>query len=370
MATSVPPSSPVRLRSALPAALSLALVGAFGAAIPATAFSDAWTSPNRVFEDAGAPNHAMTTDSGGKVHIATERSTGGVFYVTNVSGSWQECQVSAGNDRRPSIDVDGGVVHIAFARLSGETGIYTASGEPPPGDASDCGWDITSRYAGAASHPSLVARSGSLSVAFRTGDNKLRFIKGPASPIEWTVRELIDGSCCTSPVVLALTHTGAARVAYGDGAGNADGLKYGVRTSKGWKKSKAHTGRVKQVAMVLDQTPEVITRVPSNAPHIAYVVKGQGTFVAAKSSSGTSGSWTKRTIARSFGPVALTHASNVTYIVYADDGDLRHARTSGGIWTGGALSNGGSDGKPQLVGGQLTFSRDSGTKGIFHTRAK
>ena len=229
-------------------------------------------------------------------------------------------------------------MHIAFARLTGDDNgtIYTASGEPPPGDASDCGWDVRSRFVGAASHPSLVARSGSLSVAFRDG-NTLRFIKGPAAAETWTVRELIDGSCCTSPVVLALTHTGTARVAYGDGAGQADGLKYGVRTSKGWKKSKAHTGRVKQVAMVLDQTPEVITRVPSNAPHIAYVVKGQGTFVAAKSSSGTSGSWTKRTIARSFGPVALTHASNVTYIVYADDGDLRHARTSGGIWTGGTL---------------------------------
>jgi hypothetical protein len=354
-------------RFRLSSALTLALVGVLAGSLPVAAFASGWTPPKRVFADDGPPSHSMTTDGGGKVHIATERSGGGVWYVTNASGSWQECQVSGGDDRRPSIAVDGSVVHVAFARVSGgEAGIHTASSDQPA--ASGCGWAVTRRFSGAATHPSLVARSGSLSIAFRTDDKKLRFIKGPASETTWSVRELIDGSCCTSPVALALTHTGAPRVAYGDGTSRADGLKYGVRTSKGWKKSKAHKGRVTQVAMVLDQTPGLFGKPPSSAPRIAYVVKRQGTYLAAKSSAGTSGSWGKRTIARSFGPVDLTHSSNVTYIVYANGGNLRYARASGGIWFGGALSNGGSDDKPQLVGGQLTFTRSGGFSGIYHTR--
>jgi hypothetical protein len=344
-------------------------VGLLAASIPASAFSAGWTPPKRVFAHDSAPNHAMAIDGAGNVHIAAERGAAGVWYVTNASGSWQECQVSDGNDRRPSIAVDGGVVHLAFARLTdGETGIYTASSNQPDA-ASDCGWAVTPRYEGAATHPSLGARAGSLSIAFRTADKKLRFIKGPAAALTWTVRELIDGSCCTSPVALALTHTGAARVAYGDGTSKAEGLKYGVRTTSGWKKSKADRGRVKQIAMVLDQTPGLFGDPPSDGPRIAYVVKSRGTYLAVKGSSGASGAWERRSIARSFGPVELTHSSNVTYIVYVSHGDLRYARASGGIWYGGALSNGGSDDKPRLVGGHLTFARDSASAGIYHTRA-
>jgi hypothetical protein len=353
-------------------ALTLALVGALAGSLPVASFASGWTAPKRVFTDAG-PSHSMTTDAGGKVHIATERG-GGVWYVTNASGSWQECQVSSGDDRRPGIALDSGIVHIVFARLAaGEAGIHTASSDQPAasGDrlaASGCGWAIQRRYSGAATQASMAARSGSLSIAFRTGDRKLRFIKGPASASTWSTSELIDGTCCTSPVVLALTNSGAPRVAYGDGTSRADGLRYGVRTSSGWKKSKVHKGRVKHVAMVLDQTPAVITRQPSNAPYIAYVVKKKGTYLAAKGSSGTSGPWGKRAIARSFGPVTLTHGSNLTYIVYANNGKLRYARSSGGIWAGGTLSGGGSDSSPQLVGGQLTFTRSGASSGIYHTR--
>ncbi len=216
----------------------------------------------------------------------------------------------------------------------------------------------------------MGARAGTLSIAVRTADKKLRFLKGPAATTPWTINELIDGSCCTSPVDLALSSSGSPRVAYGDGAGTAAGLKFGVRTSKGWKKSKAHGGRVKQVALALDQTPGLFGQPPSNAPRIAYVVKKQGTYLASKGSAGTSGSWDRRYLSKSFGPVELTHYSNVTYIVYVESGDLRYARASGGIWYGGGLSGSGRDGKPQLESGQLTFARSGAAAGVYYTRTR
>jgi hypothetical protein len=302
--------------------------------------------------------------------VAAERGSGGVWYVTDRSGTWTQCQVSSGNDRKPSIAVDGSVVHIAFARLTdGERGIYTASSDQP-GAAPGCGWSVTERYSGSASHPALAARAGVLSIAFRTGDRKLRFIKGPAASAEWTIRETIDGVCCTSPVVIALTSSGGPRVAYGDGRSKARGLKFGVRTSKGWKKSKVHGGRVEHVALVLDQTPGLFGQPPSNAPHVAYVVKKQGTYHARKGSPGSGGSWSKRFLRKAFGPVDLTHSSNLTYIVHTSKGNLGYTRTSGGIWYGGRLSGSGRDSKPQLAAGQLTFSRKMSGSGIYHTRQR
>jgi hypothetical protein len=59
-----------------------------------------------------------------------------------------------------------------------------------------------------------------------------------------------------------------------------------------------------------------------------------------------------------------------TSIVYAAAGNLGHLRASGGIWGGSKLSDGRTDTKPQYSGGQLTFSRRAGTKGIYCSRQK
>ena len=366
MHASTRPSARLRLSSALVLALLATLLGTG----LASAFSGNWTSPTRVFKHDFAPTHSLAIDGAGHAHVATERGGEGVWYITNASGSWTECQLSSGNDRSPSIALDGGVVHIAFARRdAGDEGVFTASSDRPAA-AADCGWALTRRFEGAATQVSMGARGGTLSIAVRTAGKQLRFLKGPAATTSWTVNELIDGSCCTSPVDLALTSSGSPRVAYGDGARTAAGLKFGVRTSDGWKRSKAHGGRVKQVALTLDQTPGFFGQPPSNAPRIAYVVKKQGTYLAMKGSAGSSGGWSKRYLSKSFGPVDLTHFSNVTYIIYVKSGDLRYARASGGIWYSGSLSGSGRDGKPQLVSGQLTFARSGAAAGIYHTRMR
>lgn len=351
------------------AALALGFLAAVLLSVPATGFGSGWTKPKRILTHDRPPAHSMVVDGAGHVHVATERGSTGVWYVSDASGTWSECQVSEGDDRRPSIAVDGGVVHIAFARLTdGERGIYTASSDQAGGGLG-CGWALSERYAGPSSHPALAARSGVLSIAFRTGDKKLRFIKGSATSSDWTIRETIDGSCCTSPVALALTDGGAPRVAYGDGTSSkAQGLKYGVRTATGWKRATVHGGRAKHVALVLDQTPGLFGQPPSNAPHVAYVVKRQGTFHAAKGSSGVAGTWDRRSLGKSFGPLDLTHHSNLTYIVHTRGGDLRYTRASGAIWYGGSLSRSGRDGKPQLEAGRLTFSRAGDASGIYYTR--
>jgi hypothetical protein len=345
--------------------LTLALVATFIASIPAAAFTSSWTKPKLVFKHDSAPTHSMVTDGAGKVHIATERGAGGVWYVSNASGSWQQCQISDRNDRQPSIALSGSVVHIAFARQTdGQKGVYTASSDQPALDPG-CGWAVTKRYSGSSSSPSLAAFGATLSIAFNTGARKLRFLKGAAASNPWTPTQVVDGKCCTSAPVLALTTTGSPRIAYGDGTSKSDGLKFAKRTSKGWKKSKVHGGRIKHIAMVLDRTPGIFGEPPSNFPRIAYVVKKQGAYLATQG-----GGWGKRFLGKAFGQTAVTHASNLTQIIVTKNGRLNHHRSSGGIWFATKLSGAATDTKPRFDGGQLTFSRKSGTKGIFYTRPK
>lgn len=361
MDTSARPQGPSRLLGAL----TLALVATFIAAIPAAAFTSSWTKPKLVFKHDSAPTHGMVTDGAGKVHIATERGAGGIWYVSNTSGTWQQCQVSDGNDRQPSIAVSGSVVHVAFARQTdGQRGIYTASSDQPGSDPG-CGWLVTKRYSGSTSSPSLAAYGATLSIAFNTGARKLRFLKGAADSNTWSPTQVVDGKCCTSAPTLALTTTGSPRIAYGDGTSKSDGLKFARRTSKGWKKSKAHGGRIKHIAMVLDRTPGLFGDPPSNSPKIAFVVKKKGAYLATKG-----GGWGKRFLGKAFGPTAVTHASNVTQVIVSKNGNLIHHHSSGGIWFAKKLSGSATDTKPNFHGGQLTMGRKSGTKGIYYTRPK
>jgi hypothetical protein len=120
--------------------------------------------------------------------------------------------------------------------------------------------------------------------------------------------------------------------------------------------------------MVLDPTPGLFGEPPSNAPHIAFVAARQGTFNTTKANDTPGGGWDTRFRGKAFGPVDLTHASNVTYVVFTRNGDLLSARASGGIWFGSQVTGSGKDGQPQLSGGQLTFTRKGSSPGIFFAR--
>ncbi|MFV2063257.1 MAG: hypothetical protein ACC726_07060 [Chloroflexota bacterium] len=361
------PSVDCRRGRGLATALSLALIATFITTLPAAAFAAGWTTPKRVFSYGGAPTHSMVTDSGGKTHIATQRGSEGIWYVTNASGPWTSCQLSSGNDREPSIVSAGGVVHIAFARRdAGQEGIFTASSNQPATTAG-CGWALTRRFDGKARQPSMGEYGGTLSIAFRNGSKKLKFAKGPAASPVWNILETIDFKCCTSAPSLDLTTTGAARVAYGDGTSKAQGLKYAVRAGSGWKKSKARSGRVLYVSMVLDKSPGVFAP-PSNAPKIVYVVRKKGTFLATKGSTFASGRWGNRFFGKYFGRPDVAHSSNVTRLVYGGRGNLWYVRMSGAIWLPLKLSGSGRDVKPQLHASIITFSRNAGNRGIYYTR--
>ncbi len=351
-------------RPRLSTSVGVALAATFMLAIPAVGFDNGWTKPKRVFSHASAPTHSMVTDGSSRVHLATERGSGGIWYVTNAGGSWSSCRVSDGNDRQPSIAVAGGVVHVAWTRQSeGSKGVYTSSSDQsgPAG----CGWKASLRFAGGASHSALGVYGDKLSIAFRTPDRKLRFLKGDATDPSWDKPEVIDGTCCTSPVTLDLTVSGAPRVAYGDGTSSAQGLKFATRTAKGWNKSRAYGGRIKGVDMVLDKTPPLFGGPPSDGPLIVFVVKGKGLFLATKG-----GGWSVRGLGNASGTPQIQHHSNLTQVVYTQRGNLKYLRASGGIWAGSKLSGAGTDLKPQLHGGKLTFSRKAGTKGIFFSQPK
>ncbi|MGD8485149.1 MAG: hypothetical protein PVG27_00480 [Chloroflexota bacterium] len=353
-------------------AIAIASVALLVAALPAAAFHSEWTKPKRVYEAGYAPTHAMVTDGAGATHIAIERGSSGLWYVTNASGSWTQCRLTSLNDRQPSIGVAGSVVHVAFARqVDGQRGIWTVSSDQASGGGG-CGWQATRRFAGNASHPSLGVYGPMLSIAFRTGAKQLKFIKGGAGSTSWTVKQTIDTDCCTSAPALALTHGGAPRVAYGDGTARANGLKYAVRTSSGWKKTKFVNGRIKEVALVLDHTPGLFPwDSPSNAPHVAFVRKGKGTYHATKSTSGVRGSWRVDFLRKAFGGVDLAHHSNLTYIVFTKNGDLWAARKTAILYTY-RLGASGKDVKPHVHGGQLrmTFARRDGATGVYHVRER
>ena len=350
--------------------LVLALIAVLAVALPAAAFNSGWTKPKLVFAASFAPNQALAIDAAAKAHIAVQNRSKGVWYVTNASGSWRKCQLSSGDDRDPSIAVANDVVHIAFTRSTPlERGVYTASSDQSAGTGG-CGWALTKRYAGGASNASLEAYGSRLSIAFRSADKKLRFIKGNATDPAWTIREVIDTGCCTSPVELELTTGGAPRVVYGDGTSSkAIGLKYGVRTSDGWEKVKVRGGRIKHVDLTLDKSGGVFNP-PPNSPRIIYVVKGKGTSSAYKQSSGVSGKWKKWFEKRKYGPPQIHHWSNNTAMIYGGAGKLWY-KTARVITWEEALSTNGRDVKPKFAhGGYLIFSRNKGTTGVYYTRPK
>ena len=311
----------------------------------------------------------MVLDGSGKTHIAADDGSG-IVYATNASGSWEECRVSDGDDHEPSIALGGGLVHIAFARYdSGARGIYSASGSGAGGAA--CGWQVIVRHAGSDGQPSLGAYGGTLHIAFRTSDKRLRYTRGAYDTDQgWTVLETVDGTCCQSAPALALTTDGSPRIAYGDSS--ADGLKYAARSGSSWKKRKVQGGRVRHVALHIDYTPDPWNGLqPANAPSIAYVVDHKGTYRAGKGGSGVAGSWGIAFFGRYFAPPDLAGQSNKYVVIYGKGGSLWATSVSGGIYIGRKISSSGRDGLPQIamfgVDSVVTFARERSGSGVYRT---
>ena len=348
-------------------ALALATTGVLAVHVPASAVPAGWSGPTRVFATSTMPRHAMVIDGNGKTHIATEDGSSGIVYVTNAGGSWQECRVSSGDDREPSITLGGDLVHIAFARRSGEVGIYTASGAGAGGGG--CGWPVEKRHAGNDTRPSIAAFGLVLHLAFR-GGGKLRYLRGASDATGWSIHEVVDGTCCQSAPALALTSDGSPRIAYGDISG--DGLKYAARSGSSWNKRRVQRGRILHVALVLDYTPDPWNGLqPANAPNIAYVVKRVGTYAAGKGGSGVSGSWWISHLGRYFTPPDLSVQSNKSVIIFGQGGQLWAQSRQGGITIGKRISRSGKDGYPQIalygVDSVVTFSRGQSGEGVYRT---
>jgi len=355
-----------KYRAALP--MVLAFVGALVFAVPAAAFSSNWTSPKRILAHDGQPLHASVVDGSGHVHVASEKGSKGIHYMTNKSGSWKTCQLTFKNDRYPSITVAGDVVYFVFARqTAGEKGLYTAASDQPVQAAAGCGFATTKRYTGGAGSSAVGVSGSQMHIAFRTSTKKLKYHRGNPASADWTVRENIDGKCCTSAPAMYFTTSGSVRVAYGDGTKKAEGLKFALRSSGKWKKSKAAGGRVKYVDLVLDHSPGVFTP-PNNHPRIAYVVKRKGVSVANKAAPNAKGSWSRFFIGRHFGPTGLVYWSNQQKVLISGKGKMAMTTSGGPIYYTQAISNNGKDSKGVFMGDRLTFSRKG--KGVFYTRLK
>jgi hypothetical protein len=352
-------------RAASLAVAVLVAAGVFVATLPAAAVPPGWSGPTRVVTTPSQPRYSMVVDGAGKTHIAAEDS--GIVYATNAGGPWTECRISSGNDRDPSIAHDGTRVHIAFARRdSGELGIRTASGTP--GGSGSCGWDVVLRHDGNATKPAIGAHAGTIHIAFRTADGRLRYKRGDWDATSWTVHQIVDSTCCQSAPALAMTAEGSPRIAYGDSS--ADGLRYAAPSGSSWNKRRVQRGRILHVALVLDHTNDPWNgNQPGNAPSIAYVVKNAGTYKARKSGSGTSGAWSFRYFGRYFAPPDLATESNKSVTIYGQGGKIWATSESGAIYVERKISGSGKDGYPQIdLAGQtsvVTFARARTSEGVY-----
>lgn len=348
--------------------LTFATIGAVLMALPAGAFSPNWTTPKRILPFNGPPLHASVVDANGAVHVASEKGSQGIHYITNKSGSWVTCQLTSANDRYPSITISGDVVHFAFARqVDGQRGLYTAASNQPAAVPQGCGFAVTKRYSGGAGTSDIGVWSGVMHVAFRTSNKKLKYFRGDPTAIEWTFRENVDGNCCTSAPAISFTTTGSVRIAYGNGTKRARGLKFALRSNGMRKKSKATSGRVKHVDLVLDHSPEVFTP-PNNHPRIAHVVKGRGVYVAWKSRPNAKGSWAHFYFGRKSGPTGLTYRSNQQRVLITGGGNMSMVISGGPIYMTQAISKSRKDFKAVFHGGSITFSRKG--RGVYYSRLK
>jgi hypothetical protein len=337
-------------RPALPLVLGALLLAVVTAA-PTSAIPTGWTAPSRAHVTHKVVAHDLAVEADGTVHLAIESDDGsGVWYVTGGPGAWFKEQITVGDDRRPSIALDGSGVIIAYARMTaGQEGIYTVTNVTGE-------WVTERRFAGAASDPSVAAHDGRAHLAFRVG-SALRYAAGPDDSAAGWIDELVDGTCCSTPPSLALTSGGDARIAHGDGTpASPGGLVLQSRTGAGrWARQSVDAHRVTAPALSVFGT----------GLHIAYVRRGAGTWYAAKPGTPR---WTlKQLDAAASAPPDISAFSGSAALIFGKTGKLRYATMSGGILLTRAFSSTKGDRLPRVTraGGKpvITWLRSNGGSG-------
>jgi hypothetical protein len=339
------------------------LVLTLALAAPTAALPSGWTSTSRAYATHSVVAHDLAVETGGIVHVATEGGTAapGVWYAVRAGTTWDRVRVTTGDDRRPSVALDGSAAVIAFVRRSGEDpGLYTATNAT--GD-----WVIVRRLAGTdLGAPSLAVIDGTAHLAVRSG-TALRYLRGPVDAADatgWST-ETADPTCCTGDPSLALTGDGAPRIAYPDGTpASPGGLTIASRTGGTWSRKAVDTRRVSAPALTSDGTKLMV----------AYVRRGMGTWYAALSGGG---SWTlKQLDPGASGPPDVSSFSGSTAFIYGKTGKLTYATMSGGILFSKPFSSVKGDRRPRITraGGKpvVTFLRVNGGSGdgVLQTRER
>lgn len=334
----------------LPLVLGALLLAAVPAA-PASAVPTGWTAPSRAHATHKVVVHDLAVEPDGTVHLAVESDdSSGIWYVTGGPGSWFKEKVTDGDDRQPSIALDGSGVVIAYVRRdAGKEGIYTVTNVTGE-------WVTERRSTGAASDPSVAVYEGRAHIAFRVGSS-LRYVAGPDDSAAGWIEELVDGTCCTTAPSLALTSTGEARVAYGDGTSvSPGGLVVQSRTGAGsWNRQVVDARRVTAPALAVYGT----------GLYLAYVRRGAGTWYASKPGSQK---WTlKQLDAAASGPPDISAFSGSAAFIFGKPGRLKYATMSGGILLTRAFTSTAGDRTPRITraGGKplITWLRSNGGSG-------
>lgn len=342
MRTLSPARAPATLLAAMAAALLLS-------AAPAAAIPGDWTPASRAFATHASVSPDIAVQPDGTPHIAMDGGpTAGIWYATRVGTTWEETQVTTGDDHSPSIALDGDIVVIAFRRTdAGDQGIFTVTNAS--GD-----WVITKRHDGTDGAPSLALDDATAHLAF-VGDGALRYATGAYdSETTWPADNL-DGTCCSGPPSLALGPDGRPRIAYPDGTPAAPGaLVVQTKGSGGWNRKVVDTHKVSSPALSIDGTKA----------YVAYIRRGAGTWYAAL--SGTK--WSMKALdSRAKGPPDVSAFSGAIAFVWGNAGNLKLATMSGGIILTRSFSRTSGDRRPRIVrqGGKphVVFLRQNGGGG-------
>ena len=156
--------------------------------------SGSWVA-ERVTTDQEDKANDLTVDAAGKVHLVFVREYNsqaqpdlplGVYYVTNASGSWLT-QRAAAPGRMANIERRStGVIHITFARVDGNLGIFFATGR-------NGAWTVTEVIKEYALYPSTgISSGGRVHLAFMRMAIDPGIYHSAYSTTAWSRRELMD----------------------------------------------------------------------------------------------------------------------------------------------------------------------------------
>ncbi len=320
-----------------------AVVLALMSAVPVAAVPG-WAGPTQVIRQNYPLSPSLAIDADGALHVAYLRqSTGdgvpGIFYASNVSGVWAKQRVTTGDDfyARPSIALDGrGRAWIAFARVCFTcdpvtSSIFIASNATGR-------WVVTRRTSGHADlAPSLERQGGALHLAFARQEEGVYYATNEGGTWRTSLVASAVGACPLDQFPsLEVDASGDAWVAYEEPrrirlcTGTTSGIRVATNSSGSFVSQTVSSNTE-------DFMPDLALD-PLGRPRLVFLRSGVGTYYARK----VAGTWTRELVTDG-GDASLAIDSNGSAHVVFETPYVTYATNRSGSWIATPLTDYGID---------------------------